>query len=152
MRVLLVDVPGLLGQRLGAAVGRHHEVSIIDGDPRDHDTAARATSTVDTVVCGLPDLLAGHADPLVALDRAARGVYNLITTAAGANRFVLLSSLRPFERYPLFEAPDGERPSGWWAFHIVGGGQTRFPLGMAGALIASPRSICRRSATCPPTT
>src|SRR5262249_18766869 len=125
---------------------------------------------------------------------------------ASATRFVLLSSLRPFERYPLdhavteywaprptthpddlvpfvgeavvreaahtlslmavclrsgaivdddqtsdpravhvadmmqaveraleFEAPSGEHASGWWVFHIVGAGRTRFPLGMARA-------------------
>jgi nucleoside-diphosphate-sugar epimerase len=207
MRVLHVDVSGLFGQRLAEALGRHHEVVGLDGDPRDLDTAARGTSSVDAVVCALPDFRAGHPDPLPALDRASRGVYNLITTAAaaGANRFVLLSSLRPFERYPLdhavtefwaprpttdpedlvavvaeavvreashtlplkviclrlgpivnsanaqdpravhvddvvqaveralaFEVSDGEPSNGWWAFHIVGAGLTRFPLGMAG--------------------
>ena len=33
-------------------------------------------------------------------DAATRGTYNLITTATDASRFILLSSLRPFERYP----------------------------------------------------
>jgi nucleoside-diphosphate-sugar epimerase len=195
VRVLLVNAPEHL--RLPA-----HEVSVLLDDPRDRDTAARATGRVDAVVCGLPD----HAsqDPLESLDWASRGVYNLITTATGAQRFVLLSSLRPFERYPLdhnvteywaprpstdpddlvpfvaeavvreashtlpikavclrlrtvtdndkagdpravhvddvaqavaqaldFEPPSGESATGWWAFHIVGAGRTRFPLGMA---------------------
>jgi nucleoside-diphosphate-sugar epimerase len=207
MRVLNVDVFGLLGQRLTETLARHHEVLGFDGDPRDLDTAARGTPSVDAVICALPDLQPGHSAPLPALDRASRGVYNLITTAAaaGANRFVLLSSLRPFERYPLdhavteywaprpttepedliavvaeavvreashtlplkviclrlgtvvdsldardpravhvddavqaveralaFEASAGEPSNGWWAFHIVGAGRTRFPLGMAG--------------------
>jgi nucleoside-diphosphate-sugar epimerase len=184
---------------------------MLDGDPRDRETAAGATSAVDAVVCGLPAI--GTEDPLPALDRASRGVYNLITTAAaaGAGRFVLLSSLRPFERYPLdhtvteywaprpttepedlipivaegvvreaahtlplkamclrlgtvvdsvdardpravhvddvvqaveralaFDVPGGEPQTGWWAFHIVGAGRTRFPLGMARSAAGRP--------------
>ena len=92
MRVLLVDVAGPLGQRLPDALGHQHEVLTLAGAP------------ADAVVCGLPQL--DPQDPLPALDRASRGVYNLITAAAaaGARRFVLLSSLRPFERYPLDHA------------------------------------------------
>jgi nucleoside-diphosphate-sugar epimerase len=208
MRVLLVDVSGVLGQRLEQALAQQHDaVVVFDGDPRDLETAARETSSVDAVVCALPALRPGHPDPLLEFDRASRGIYNLITAAAagGARRFVLLSSLRPFERYPLdhavteywaprpttapedliavlgeavareaahtlplkviclrsgivvdssaahdpravhvddvvqaveralaFEAPAGEPPTGWWPFHVVGAGRTRFPLGMAG--------------------
>jgi nucleoside-diphosphate-sugar epimerase len=203
MRVLITDGGGLLGRRLVEALAREHAVTVLDGDPRDRETAARATEGVDAIVCALPSIEGG--DPLPALDRASRGTYNLITTATSAGRFVLLSSLRPFERYPLdhrvteYWAPrpttdpadlvpfaaeavvreaahtlplkavclrlgevvgDGARPdtralhvedalqaveralafdagpdepaSGWWAFHIVGAGRTRFPLGMAG--------------------
>jgi len=208
MRVLLVDVSGRLGVRLAEALGGQHAVVVFDGDPRDRDAATRGTANVDAVVCALPDLRPGHLDPLTALDRASRGIYNLITTAAAASarRFVLLSSLRLFERYPLdhavtefwaprpttdpedliavvaegvvreaahtlplkaiclrlgtlvdgvdacdpravhvddaaqaveralaFEAPAGEPATGWWPFHIVGGGRTRFPLGLASA-------------------
>ncbi len=206
MRVLLVDVSGLFGDRLAEDIGRQHEVVIFDGDPRDRDSAAAGTANVDAVVCALPDLGSLHPDPLPALDRASRGIYNLVTTAANARRFVLLSSLRPFERYPLdqavtefwaprpttdpedlivvvaeavvreashslplkaiclrlgtlvdsvdardpravhvddavqavaraliFEAPAGVPSGGWWPFHIVGAGRTRFPLGMASA-------------------
>src|ERR1700681_1236779 len=102
MRVLLVYVYGLLGDRLGEMVGQQHNSVVLDRDPRDLDTAVRGTSNVDAVVCALPELRRGDPDPLPALDRASRGVYNLIKTAsaAGAKRFVLLSSLRPFERYP----------------------------------------------------
>ena len=212
MRLLLVNA-SFLRDRLA----RQHQVSVLEDDPRDREAAARATSSVDAVVCGLPsgDPAQPNAqawrgstgwDPLEALDRASRGVYNLLTTAADAKRFILLSSLRPFERYPLdhcvteywaprpstqpddlvpfvaegvvreashtlrlkaiclrlgtvvaneqaadpravhvddvaqaveraldFEPPSGEPASGWWAFHIVGAGRTRFPLGMAGA-------------------
>ncbi len=204
LRILLVGGSGLLTERLIDVLGRQHELSTLVDDPRDRETAARATAGVDAVVCGLPT--GGGEDPLPALDRASRGVFNLISTAAqaGASRFALLSSLHPFERYPLdhavteywaprptahpddliplvaeavvreaahavplkaiclrlatvvddgsgpdprgvhvddavqaveralaFEPPDGEPSSGWWAFHIVGAGRTRFPLGMA---------------------
>jgi hypothetical protein len=206
MRVLFAYGSGPLARRLPEALGARHEVSIPDADPRDRDAAASATSKVDAVVCGLPDVPPGHAGALLALDRASRGVYNLISTAAaaGVRRFVILSSLRPFERYPLdhavteywaprpttdpedllavvaeavvreashvlpikavclrlatvvesadsrdpravhvedvvqaielalaFEPLAGEPPTGWWPFHIVGAGRTRFPLGMA---------------------
>jgi len=201
VRVLLAAVPDVLRQPLADALRLEHQVDVLDDDPRDRERVARATSGADAVICGLPD---PTPDALEALDRASRGVYNLITTASTAKRFVLLSSLRPFERYPLdhavteywaprpstqpddlvpfvaegvvreashvlplkaiclrigtivdgraapdvravhvddvvqaiqralqFEPSNGEPASGWWAFHIVGAGRTRFPLGMA---------------------
>jgi nucleoside-diphosphate-sugar epimerase len=201
VRVLLINVGGPLRQRLLAVLGQHHQVSAVDEDVRDRAIAARATAGFDTVVCGLP---AQGDDPLQAIDRASRGIYNAITTAASLRRFVLLSSLRPFERYPLdhavteywaprpstdpndlipltaeavvreaahtlplkaiclrmgpivdddrapdpraihvadvahaveraleFEVRPGEVANGWWVFHIVGAGRTRFPLGLA---------------------
>src|SRR5437870_6456731 len=106
MRILITDRGGLLGRRLVETLGKEHAVTVLEGDPRDRETAARATEGVDAVVCALPPIDA--ADPLPALDRASRGTYNLITTVPGpvgpgsptkaAGRFVLLSSLRPFER------------------------------------------------------
>jgi len=207
MRILCVGGSGPLRQRLTEALNGHHDVSMFDGDARDRDVAAAATSSVDAVVCAVPDLPQGAPDPLPTLDRASRGIYNLITTAAaaGATRFVLLSSLHPFERYPLdymvteywaprpttapddlvttvaeavvreashalplkaiclrlgtvvesgdardpravhvddvvqavelalaYEDADRVSPNGWWAFHIVGAGRARFPLGLAG--------------------
>src|SRR6516225_356560 len=201
VRILLIAVRESLRQRLLGSLRQHHDVSIVDDDVRDREFAARATAGFDTLVCGLP---VQGGDPLEAIDRASRGVYNAITTAASVRRFVLLSSLRPFERYPLdhavteywaprpsthpddlvpfiaeavvreaahtlplkaiclrlgpivdddqasdaravhvadvvqaveraleFEAPPGEVANGWWVFHIVGAGRTRFPLGMA---------------------
>jgi nucleoside-diphosphate-sugar epimerase len=200
VRILLAGVEGLLAENLRRRLGAQHDVSILSDDPRDREAAARATAGVDAVVCGLPE--PNPADPLPALDRASRGVYNLLTTAP-IGRFVLLSSLRPFERYPLdhrvteywaprpttdpadlvpfaaetvvregahalplkaiclrmgtvvdgsgppdpraihvedavagveralaFE-PDGDPPHGWWVFHVVGAGRTRFPLAHA---------------------
>jgi nucleoside-diphosphate-sugar epimerase len=193
MRVLLVDPTNRLAPRLAS----RYELSVPDGDPRDRETATRATANVDAVVCGLP-ASPTHED----LDFAARGIFNLVST--GVSRFVLLSSLHQFERYPLdhtvteywaprpttdpvdlvpfvaeavvreashtlplkaiclrlgtvvdgdasgdpravhlddvvqaieralvFDAPAGGPSSGWWPFHIVGAGRTRFPLGMA---------------------
>src|SRR5438093_534789 len=108
MRVLITDGGGLLGRRLVEALAREHAVTVLDGDPRDRETAARATEGVDAIVCALPSIHGG--DPLPALDRASRGTYNLITTATSAGRFVLLSSLRPFERYPL-----DHRVTEYWA-------------------------------------
>jgi nucleoside-diphosphate-sugar epimerase len=188
---------GALGDRLKGALSAQHDVATMDGDPRDRDTAAQASAGRDAIVCGVSQV--DVADPLPALDRASRGVFNLISTTT-ATRFVLLSSLRPFERYPLdhrvteYWAPrpttdpldlvpytaEGvvreaahtlplkaiclrlgpvvddtagdpravhvddvvqavekalafDKPqNGWSAFHIVGAGTTRFPLGMAG--------------------
>jgi nucleoside-diphosphate-sugar epimerase len=89
MRVLLGDVPGFVGHRLEQALGRQHDVVVLDGDPRDLDTATRGTSAVDAVVCPLPELGPRHLDPLPALDRASRGIYNLIKTAAAGGTLVL---------------------------------------------------------------
>ncbi len=225
MRVLLATTSHT--KRLAQALRREHDVSELDVDPRERESAARATANIDAIVCGV----SAHEDPLTALDRASRGVYNLITTASHASRFILLSSLRPFERYPLddmvteywapkpttdvedlvpfttegvvreaahtlplkaiclrlgtvveddsapdpravhvddvaqaieralaFEPPAGDPPSGWWAFHIVGVGQTRFPLGFAAAAgntaLRMPRlgyaPICDVAGTAPP--
>ena len=201
MRVLLTDGSSLLGRRLAESLGSEHDLTVLDGDPRDRATAGGATAGVDAVVCALPSV--DPHDTLAALDRASRGTYNLITTATAANRFVLLSSLGQFERYPLdhrvtenwaprpttdpsdlvpflAEAvlreashalplkglclrlgtvvddaappdpralhvddavaavrlalafdPAQEATTGWWAFHVVGAGRTRFPLGLA---------------------
>jgi hypothetical protein len=202
LRVLLVNASFLHNQ-----LGRQHDVSLLDDDPRDRSSAAQATANADVIVCGLPT--PASDDPLEAIDSASRGIYNLITTATGLERFILLSSLRPFERYPLdhavteywapcpsthaddlvpfvaeavvreashtlplkaiclrlgtiveqgadpravhvedvaravqaaleFEAPEGEPRHGWWAFHIVGAGRTRFPLGMASVAGTTP--------------
>src|SRR5262249_9752386 len=86
-----------------SALAPAHDVSVLEGDPRDRATAARATAEVDAVICATPDPGPDHQDALLALDAASRGIFNLLTTAqsAGATRFVLLSTLRLFERYPL---------------------------------------------------
>jgi nucleoside-diphosphate-sugar epimerase len=206
MRILLTDPDSPLGMALVRALSPRHEVRTLDGDPRDRDTAAEATRDVDAVIHAVRPVDA-FPSPLDALDAATRGTYNLISTAEAASRFVLLSSLRPFERYPVddlvnenwaprpttavddlvpylaeltarevarvrpikaiglrmgevvtdddprggtdprwlhvddaiqaveraldFEPPAAHPRHGWWEYHIVGAGRTRFPLGAA---------------------
>jgi hypothetical protein len=61
---------GLPGQRLVRVLGRQHDVSLLDDDPRDREAAARATAAVDAIICGLPE--SPSEDPLVALDQLER--------------------------------------------------------------------------------
>lgn len=197
MKLLLADLEGGL---LGTRLADRPDVVRLEGDPRDRESAQTQAAGVDAVICTLPAV--DPNDPLTALDLASRGVYNLLTTP-GLTRFVLVSSLRTFERYPLdhrvteywaprpttdladlvpfaaeavvregahalplkavclrvgtvtdgsgapdpralhvedalaaidralaFE-PEGDPPNGWWVFHVVGAGRTRFPLAHA---------------------
>src|SRR5439155_12554711 len=71
----------------------------ITGDPRDREVAAEAVRDCDVVI-HLAPAVGDYPTELDVLDAATRGTYNLITTATDATRFILLSSLRPFERYP----------------------------------------------------
>jgi nucleoside-diphosphate-sugar epimerase len=221
MRLLITGSGGLLGAALIAALGADHQLVTVDlpgsagaaptytGDLRDREFAARVTAGCDAIIHLLPEADGEASGEL--LDAATRATYNLLTTTR-ARRFVLVSSLRIFERYPStwrvnewwaprptadladlapylaevttrevarsssrpftaialrmgevvddanvhdgagdprwlhvddavqavaralsFTPGDDEPESGWWAFHIVGGGQrTRFPLGLAG--------------------
>ena len=112
MRILITGTGSLLGSALVRALAPQHDVRTLDltsglgesaptfvGDPRDREFAARAVAGCDAVVhtCSLAHDGATAEDEI---DRATRGTYNLITTAGTAKRFVLLSSLRLFERYP----------------------------------------------------
>ncbi len=109
MRVLVTDSQSKLGKALSQTLARQHDVQTLDlsgsgatyvGDPRDRDFAARATSDVDAIV-HLAPLAPADASPVDVLDAATRGTYNLITTAAKASRFVLISTLRLLEAYPM---------------------------------------------------
>lgn len=113
MRVLIAGSGSRLGTALVKALGGSHEVRTLDltsraaaspatyvGDPRDRDVAAKAVSDCDAVIY-LPPLAPPDAPSLDILDAATRGTYNLMTTASAAARFILVSSLRPFERYPM---------------------------------------------------
>lgn len=115
MRILLVGPQDILGRSLIAALRPVHDVRTLSphvlpgasgpadhlGDPRDRDVAVAATSGCEAII----DLRAiGDADDLSDLDRidaATRGTYNLITSASAATRYILISSLGIFERYPM---------------------------------------------------
>jgi nucleoside-diphosphate-sugar epimerase len=70
------------------------------GDPRQRDLAAQAVAGCDAIVHLLPPARS-EALALEVLDIATRGTYNLLTTASAASRFILISSLGMFERYPM---------------------------------------------------
>ncbi len=122
MRILITGSHSLLGRTLANSFAREHSVETLDlaakgdgpepthvGDPRDRDFASRATAGCDAVIHSLSMV---HPDdpPHEVLDAAARQTYNLLSTAASATRFILLSSLRMFERYPTEWLV-----SEWWA-------------------------------------
>jgi hypothetical protein len=78
---------------------------IAAGDALDRNRAAAATAGREVIVhfplFAHPAAAALDApDALDRLDVAGRATYNLVTTAGEATRFVLLSTLRHFERYP----------------------------------------------------
>lgn len=102
MRLLLTDDHSRLGAALARALAADHEVRILD-DPRDREAAAAAVADREAVVCLVPTPLDDGPEGQVALDRATRGTYNLLTTrdpAAPLPRLVLVSSLAHFDRYP----------------------------------------------------
>jgi nucleoside-diphosphate-sugar epimerase len=112
MRVLITGSNGRIGAALARALASAHEVRTLDleraptgrspdvvGDPRERDLAKQAVADCDAVV-HLAGLARPTAPPEDVLDAATRGTYNLLTTGNRLSRFILLSSLRPFERYP----------------------------------------------------
>jgi nucleoside-diphosphate-sugar epimerase len=113
MRMLITGSQSALGAALVAAFAQGHDVRTADldgrgdgdsptfvGDLRDRDFAARAVGDRDVVI-QLGPLARPDASPIEVIDAATRGTYNLITTASAASRFILVSSLRTFERYPM---------------------------------------------------
>ncbi|MBI3971324.1 MAG: NAD(P)-dependent oxidoreductase [Chloroflexi bacterium] len=100
MRVLVAGNGGLLADALVASLSTAHDVRVIAAsDALDRDPAAQASAGREVVV-HFPLAAESAASPLDALDVAGRATYNLITTATEAKRFVLISTLRHFERYP----------------------------------------------------
>ena len=102
----------MLGRALANSFAREHTVETLDlaangdgpepthvGDPRDRDFASRATAGCDVVIHSM-SMVDPKDPPHEVLDAAARQTYNLLSTATSATRFILLSSLRTFERYP----------------------------------------------------
>ena len=110
MRVLVSNTHTALGERVARYLATRHDVRSlglglgvvrgrIEGDARDRAVAASATEGCQAVI-----QVATSADiaptPLDAIDNATRGTYNLLTTGKSLTRFIVLSSLRLFERYP----------------------------------------------------
>ena len=93
MRILLTGIPPALHEPLTRALTGRHEIATLDGDVRDRETCARG-SRCDVIVHGIPP----HPDPLVMLDEASRGTWNLLTTTQ-ARRYVLLSTMRLYDAY-----------------------------------------------------
>jgi nucleoside-diphosphate-sugar epimerase len=113
MRLLLTGSNSKLGAALLRALPRQHDVVTLDlsgrgggpsptyvGDPRDREMAARAAAGC-TAIVHCPPLVPSGASDVDVLDAATRGTYNLMISATSAARFVLISSLRLFERYPM---------------------------------------------------
>jgi len=113
MRVLVTGTRSKLGAAIVQALSGSHDVRTLDlvapengsassliGDPRNRDLAAEATSDCEAIV-HLAPLVDLSEPPHEVLDAATRGTYNLITTAVAAKRFVVISTLRFFEAYPM---------------------------------------------------
>ena len=113
MRVLVTGSNSKLGTAIVRALSATHDVRTLDltapsggpaptfvGDPRDRELAIEATSGCDAIV-HLGPLADPSAPPHEVVDAATRGTYNLITTANAASRFILISTLRLFESYPM---------------------------------------------------
>src|SRR5262245_26247278 len=113
MRLLLTGSTGKLGAALRRALARQHDVATLDlaarggdaspthvGDPRDRELAARAAAGCAAIV-HCPPFAPYVASDVDVIDAATRGTYNLMIGATAATRFVLISSLRTFERYPM---------------------------------------------------
>ena len=113
MRILIAGSNSKLGSALVRALSGKHDVQTLDltaggsgdgptyrGDPRDRDFAGAAVAGLDAVI-QLGPLVEPDASPVDVLDAATRGTYNLITTATSASRFILISTLRLFEQYPM---------------------------------------------------
>lgn len=108
MRLLLTDDRSLLGAALARALGGDHDLRVL-ADDWDRAAVATAVADRDAVVHLVPSPAGEGPAALAALDRATRGTYDLLTAtdpAAPLPRLVLVTSLRPFERYPAGWAVD----------------------------------------------
>ena len=115
MRILLVGSQSILGRALISSLGSAHDVRTLSssaprgesgptdliGDPRDRDVAAAATHGCDAIIDLRTVTAADGVADLDRVDAATRGTYNLLTSASAATRYILISSLRLFERYPI---------------------------------------------------
>jgi nucleoside-diphosphate-sugar epimerase len=96
----------MFGEALVQALSARHEVvtfPLASGVDESRDITAADLEGIDAVVFRLPEEVpagAGRRAENTAVDLATRGVYNLLTRGQ-LKRFVLISNLRHFERYPI---------------------------------------------------
>jgi nucleoside-diphosphate-sugar epimerase len=93
MRILLAGMPGHIETALTDALARRHQLVTLPGDIRDRERCA-AVADCDIVIHGLEH----PGCETDRLDAATRGTWNLLTTTR-ARRYILLSSMRLFDRY-----------------------------------------------------
>ena len=99
MRLLLSGDGGQLETTLRQTLASSHDPRTLPSlDLRDRDTVATAVRDRDAVILLVPADPRRQAD-LDLLDIATRGTYNLLTSMTGG-RLILVTSLRPFARYP----------------------------------------------------
>lgn len=111
MRLLLTDDESQLGASLARALATRHDLRVLN-DPLDRSAATTAVSDREAVIHLVPSPEGEGAEGVVALDRATRGTYNLLTATEAFRplpRLILVTSLRPFERYP----PDWRVDESW---------------------------------------
>ncbi len=109
MKLLICGDDGALDTRLRQALAGDHDVrGVALSDLLNRELIQRAVEDRETVIQIVP-----RGDPngsgLDLLDSATRGTYNLLTTMTGG-RLILVTSLRPFARYPT-----GWRVTEQWA-------------------------------------
>ena len=99
-RILLTGPETPLGQRLEIALGTDNTVvPAPDALLGDRDRLAEIAGKIDVIIHLVNDAPGSNAAAArLALDRATRGTYDLLTTGK-ATKFILVSSLRPFLAY-----------------------------------------------------
>ncbi len=105
MRILIAGADSKTRDTLVAELSRGHDVQVLGipggdtGGVFDPKLVERAAAGCDAVIY-LPLCAQSNASPLEILDLATRGTYNLLNAAPPSSRFILATSLRPFESYP----------------------------------------------------
>lgn len=99
MRILVSGSGDVVRNTLVQSLATRHDVhAMAIADLRDRERAEGAVQNRDAVVQLIPQGAPGLSD-IDLLDIATRGTYNVLSTMP-AGRLILVTSLRPFERYP----------------------------------------------------